>query len=196
MRLMALTFLLIFFGVFRSEASIPSSQSTVRGVLEVTSSAQYILHTGGLNSESYEIRPVFHPVVAQLEKLKSGDLLEGIGHIRQRQGEKPIVMLESIDFVGLRKLLGTWMAQSLALINFTNFHQLVVLIPSLKGLEKLNFTYTVGPSEKDGWMIFFHDENHVILGSLRIGGENAKIELLSSDIDLPFQSVELVRVGQ
>jgi hypothetical protein len=169
---------------------------SIRGVLIRKSPDSVFIRLVDSN-ESLTLKPVYQAVLTQLNKLKSGDVLKGSGHFRDSDSGERVVMLESIDFVGVRDLLGTWMAPNSALVDFIDFDRIRVKLPAFVGIKPYQLTYSLAPSSNESdWMIFLRDSESVVLGSLKLTGRRAIIDLVESDPSHEGgTSIELIRVG-
>lgn len=101
-----------------------------------------------------------------IEKLSDGDFATGVA--TSLVGTRLVV--DSIDFVGLKKILGMWKA-SKTIFSFKSFNLLSVLDvkdadPFFKNWQ--DFRYSVSPSEGQSWKVFIANKNSVALGTLEI----------------------------
>lgn len=176
-------------------ASVSYAES-LRGVVIRRDADTALVRLIGSSEAPLNVRPVYQSVVSQLDKLKSGDIFQGNGHVRQLDSGGRVVMLESIDFVGLKNLLGTWMASNSALVDFIDFDRVQVQMPSGLGLKRYHLTYSLAPSRESDWMIFLHSSESVILGSLTLNSRTAVIEFIESQDSTHRSSpIELIRIG-
>lgn len=136
----------------------------------------------------YLLQTDSHETQIALSKLKNEDLLLGTGTLLPNS----TVLLESIDFVQLRRLIGIWKGPS-ALINFVDFNQ--VHFRQTAGSE-IKYTYTLAPSDGDNWKIFFSDESSVVLGSVSVQNLKANLELYDSKTGNVYQRYELQKLPQ
>lgn len=174
-----------------------SHAESLRGVVIRRNADTVLVRLIGSTEEPLSVRPVYQSVISQLVKLKSGDIFQGNGHVRELESGGRIVMLESIDFVGLKNLLGTWMASNSALVDFIDFDRVQVQMPSGLGLKRYHLTYSLAPSRESDWMIFLHSSESVILGSLKLNSRTAVIEFIESqDSTHRASPIELIRIGR
>jgi len=169
----------------------------IRGLVIRRGPDSVLVRLVGSSGPPMTLKPVYQSVVAQLNKLKSGDIFQGIGHFRDSDAGERVLMLESLDFVGLRNLLGLWIASNSALVEFLDFDRVRVQIPSAMGLKRYHLTYSLAPANESDWMIFVRDSESVILGSLKLSPRTAVIEFIESKaFPEGSPSIELVRVGK
>lgn len=166
--------------------------STIRGSLAHREDQEWYIDMGLPNQAPIVVRPVYQKVIPQLLKLKVGDLIQGRGFITKDQ--LPVLMLESIDFVGLRDLLGQWFSKDHLVVDFINFNRLKIYRTS----EAEEFDYSIAPSAEQGWMIFLQDPKSVSLGGLKMEAGNAVIEVFkhSAHSVLLEDKIELFRLPQ
>jgi hypothetical protein len=169
---------------------------SIRGVLIRKSSDSVLVRLEGSSESPMALKPVYQNVLTQLNKLKSGDTLQGSGHFRGSESGDRVVMLESIDFVGVRNLLGTWIARNSAVVDFIDFDRVRVLMPSAIGLKRYHLTYSLAPSNESDWMIFLRDSESVVLGSLNLTKKRVVIDFVEPESRPDGgASLELIRVS-
>jgi hypothetical protein len=114
------------------------------------------------NSKSkYTVIPANDDVVASLNRLTKGDLITGYGSLDTINKK---LTLTSVDYVGLRKLLGPWVGGD-GLLLFKDFSTMKYSPRFSKlGLEKpmtdyqKEFRYTLSPGDGDEWALFMSDD--------------------------------------
>jgi hypothetical protein len=143
------------------------------------------------------VRPVYAPARDHLFKLKAGDFFQGMGRIeKDQQGERSVLLLESIDFVGLRQLIGLWRSQEAAFLRFENYDQLEIKALTDHGLKRSKFTYSLAPSPRaESWMVFIQGQEGVTLGHINFSGmHRATLELFDVEQDQAL-TLQLMRVA-
>lgn len=143
------------------------------------------------------VRPVYAPARDHLFKLKAGDFFQGMGRIeKDQQGERSVLLLESIDFVGLRQLIGLWRSQEAAFLRFENYDQLEIKALTDHGLKRSKFTYSLAPSPRaESWMVFIQGQEGVTLGHINFSGMHcATLELFDVEQDQAL-TLQLMRVA-
>lgn len=169
--------------------------STIRGILAHREDQQWFIDLGHLGQSPIVVRPVYQAVMPQLQKLRVGDLIQGRGFVTSPQSPQlPVLMLESIDFVGLRDLLGQWFSKEHMVVDFINFNQLKIYRSNQEQL----YDYSIAPASEKGWMIFLQDPTSTSLGGLKMEAGNAVIEVYnhSAHSVLLEDKIELSRLPQ
>ncbi len=142
-----------------------------------------------------------------LSKLEAGDWLIGYGNILPTPRK---VVLNSISFVGLKRILGTWRDAQWDLFDFEDFSRLF-LCPSTpfhafpeiidfgfgskagrpnEDCELQKLTYRIVPDSGSSWSIFIADQERVGVGSLYIGQQGLRL-ILYSESGEPVQDLFL-----
>lgn len=177
--------------------SVFAQTRSIRGVLVAKSGDQFLIDMGEVPRRVLPVRPVYQRAQDQLVKLVVGDLVQGAGHIRSLEDGSTLLMLESIDFVGLRGLLGTWVSTNATLVDVIDFDQISIKVPYSNGFKRYKLTYSVAPARDQGWMIFLQDSEQVTLGTLHLlGSQKALIEFISDvrDQNPAVHTLELIRI--
>lgn len=120
-----------------------------------------------------------------LEKLNNGDIVKGTASLIQET-----YVIESIDFVGLQRLLGLWKTKS-TIVNFVDFSTVQFHIPGMLN----NYNYAISPTNmNDQWQVYFSDSSSVILGALTVSDQNATITLFDTETGNVTESLELKKI--
>jgi hypothetical protein len=106
-------------------------------------------------------------VARDLGKLSTGDYLQGYGDVRSSY-----ISVESVDFVGLRSLIGRWQSDDDTILRIANFRQMQVFSPS-RALPTsydppLNVEYAITPQDSTFWSILMNTRSEVQTGAVRI----------------------------
>lgn len=127
------------------------------------------------------------------QKLKNHDAISGQGKYINE-----VLVIDSIEFVGLRRLLGVWQAPD-AVVNFTDFSTVSFFLPQPAAIPetsatKVSFRYAVSPSLGSGWRVFFSSDDNVVLGLLTVNQTQAQIELFDPNTGDIGQTIQLEKV--
>lgn len=132
------------------------------------------------------------PMANVLSRLENLDFVRCSGHL-----EASRAFVNSIDFVGLRRILGSWKAGNL-LFQFYSFSDLSIFsVTSNPNLPHGNYKYAITPANTpQDWRIFFTDEKQVLVGSLNFspGATSAMIQLYDSSSGRVVQKIHLLKV--
>lgn len=127
-----------------------------------------------------------------LALLKKDDYIVGYGSVMSPSE----IGLETIDYVGLRQLLGFWIEPGQSIFNFESFKHVSVvnLSSNLERLLKKNYDYVIAPGDENSWKIFLSDENSVKLARLILAKDVMSLELYDSDTGEVIQKLLLRRI--
>lgn len=135
-----------------------------------------------------------------LNRLEDGDFVMASGVVSADTGT---VSVDSIDFVGLRRIIGLWNAlNSKGLVNFRNYQEMNMY--SLAGPNegtnvsstRKHFRYTVTPGSDRQWVMFMSDEKETQMGFLQIGDDQATLKLVNSQTGDVSSTLELRKLAQ
>ncbi len=105
--------------------------------------------------------------------LENGDHLIGLGRL---QTARKIIMLEDLEMVGIRRVLGPW--QETAKRKIFQFHDFTsVSVKELAGVDQ-NLNYRLVPDQKDTWTIFLSSNTSVKVGTLKYNPTSMKMEFI------------------
>jgi hypothetical protein len=134
----------------------------------------------------YPLKSANAEVDSQLKRLGHMDAIHGTGSYTSKNadGSGGEVVLETIDFVGLNRLLGAWTSETY-LFNFKNFAE-VSLYPAVGRLRPVgagNMKYAIAPGDGTAWRIFFSNANQVVLASLNLMAQKQQAILTFYDVN-------------
>ncbi|MCE3010806.1 MAG: hypothetical protein LW875_09355 [Proteobacteria bacterium] len=136
-------------------------------------------------SKRYDLRALNSETIENLKHLKHYDYISGYGEIKDNQ----VVLLESIDYVGLRRILGLWQSTE-NVLNFVSFRSVKIVeqlqfisdLGILDLLKEGTYDYAISPGSNGSWRVFFSDSSSVILASLTLSAKSdeARLEVYNS----------------
>lgn len=178
---------LLFLIVFALTAGIRTEAASISGFI-LTDRDQFFFVPSDRNIK-YQIKALTQGAIEGLKKLQSTDFVQGQGEFRDRE-----LLLESIDFVGLRRLLGVWTAGAQSIFDFQDYSRVVVYKSFFNVMaQKARLQYTVAPSYGDDWRVFFTDENSVVLATLAFTGQHAVLQFIDVETGDYTKTIELTR---
>jgi hypothetical protein len=133
-------------------------------------------------SRTYKILPSNPDVRKSLLQLTTFDAIRG--QISNKTSET--LVLETIDFVSLRRLLGDWTDET-ARVSFVDFARVSF---DMSGNAR-HFYYALSPSQNNTYRIYLTDQSSVVLGSLNIEGFRTILEFYDSATGRVAQRLEL-----
>ncbi len=162
---------------------------TFAGVISKVNTNVYLLPSAGV-SGSLEVKTLTSDVQKNLLRLESGDYMEASGSLVGNA-----LVLNSIDFVALAALLGTWKNGDHWII-FRDFsNALVSLQGTVDSSERpVAMPYSIIPGVNNTWKIFFSSVNRVISASLSLKGDTAEFSFVDPNSGNP-QVYQLVKLS-
>lgn len=125
-------------------------------------------------------------VVARLETY---DFIRGQGEIRADQ-----IVLETVDFIGLRSLLGNWSLAGGAYLTFHDFLKASYTVPDFFYPDLVeSYTYSLAPGEGQPWRILVSNGTWVSVGYLEILNNKLKIQVVDLKTGHLKKAMELTR---
>ncbi|MCB0407316.1 MAG: hypothetical protein KDD34_03870 [Bdellovibrionales bacterium] len=179
-------------------ASAYDLTDALEGIIYRTGNKIYFKSTGDF--QYYKIRPTNAYVNRDIQQLESGDSLEASGYLEK---SKSIFHIDSVHFVGLKKILGVWKDQTNNLFQFVNFEKLTVYLrPSTNRVHSMSsdytpvksFQYTITPNPSNDWSILINDNLSIQTGNLEFEKNNIKIHFINSETGEITKTVTLQRV--
>jgi hypothetical protein len=193
----SMTLLLLFcsflFSGFQARAWEPLLQNRVlMGRIEIAGLRYFLTLTD--STEKVELQSTNFKTETTFKNLQTGDVIR----TTVSASEMPQVFLvESVDFVGLNRLLGRWLAHTkdltgsqTAVVDFHDFRNLSILLPGSRN----HFQYAITPKNAVSWRFFFTDESSVQLGELTIKGSKVEIHCFDSQTGQLSQSFHLEKI--
>lgn len=150
----------------------------------------------------YPLQATSAALNSDLRRLSTGDLIIGTGVIERvapgavngmRHGR---VILNAIDTVGLKQILGHWRTPKWQVFEFRDFHHLNLYrapSASTRSIAPHQMTYTLAPAGGDPnlWSIFMADKKGIHIGSLAIGEKSLRLTLFDPESGQVKEELEL-----
>ena len=174
--------ILIFLGLASSK-SAASDRVTLDGYVRITDGNLFFVDRGTI--KVYKMKALTTSAEEVLARLSNFDHLTGVARLVD-----DTLLVESVEFVGLRRLLGYWQSPKVA-VYFQNFQDVEFKLPSSKN----EYKYAVSPTEGNTWRVFFSNQSSVTLGSLTISEDKASIEMYDPDTGELAQHIDLNKVS-
>lgn len=165
----------------------------------VMKDSQAYLALTSASADLWRIEGLSDQVTSQIKGLQDGDLLSATGELTKLN---QTAYVETVDFVGLKRILGHWESEDGFQIFFKDFRTAVVEqkqpLPWNPEEEKtLDLVYAILPLKEENWSLFLSNRKTVRVGTLSIQNRVLSIQLVdqrtgkvTEDISL-FPSVEL-----
>lgn len=151
MRINSYLKLVVLLGLTLLEFSSLAVPTSVNGILFKQDQTYFLKNIQ--TQKSYTLVPTNTKTFLTLNKLSAGDQIFGIADFDQG-----ILKLNSIDYVGLQKVLGKWYSSSLNIF-FKNFTEVTMIALQQQAGSKLKtivtqYKYSITPSSSNEWYIF------------------------------------------
>jgi hypothetical protein len=178
----------------------------VAGVLAQEGTQLFI--SGDTFCSRYLVSAKSFEVLSHIKKLNPGDEISA-------SGDKNLidcsVVLESIDYVGLRRLLGMWLSNE-ALIKVKDFKYLSFypLERSSSLAQQLNiygsnstsevatavdYTYSLTPSEGKEWVLFLSDSTKTLFATISLSKGSAVMKIYDSESGIVLKTLRMTKWG-
>lgn len=135
-----------------------------------------------------------------LKKLSSGDFVTGTGEIKAETLE---ISLESIDYVGIKKLIGTWHSQDgmfeITSFDHMNFYPYVYNPKKATKQFRINiskaqeYKYSMTPTQGREWVLFLSDTKSTTFATIQINQGSARLKMYDSETGDITKSLRLTK---
>lgn len=131
-------------------------------------------------TELWRIEGLSEQVTSQVKGLQEGDLLSATGELHLAN---KTAYVETVDFVGLKRILGHWESKDGYRIFFKDFRSAIVEqkqpLPWNPDEEKtVNLVYAILPLKESNWSLFMSNRKTVRVGTLTVNETNLSIQLV------------------
>lgn len=140
-------------------------------------------------------------VSLSLPKLKGGDFITGTGEL---DSSSCTARIRSIDYVGLKRLLGYWYTKE-GLLRISGFNSLDFYpfsssqqeanIVSVKTGDPISYRYSVTPAAGKEWIVFLSDFKNTTFASLQVASKNATLKIYDSETGDTIHTLHLSKWG-
>ncbi len=143
----------------------------------------------GLKTSSghiYKLKAQGAEVTATLSKLEEGDLISGFGQI---DDNSKVASLQSLSFIGLKRLLGFWWT-SLGFAEIRTFSEM-----NFYSTIKTSYQYSISPSTSPSWVIFLSDDQGVYYTSMDFQGASAEMKMYNPETGALIKTIDFTRIN-
>ena len=172
--------------------------SPIYGVLKVSDEKLYIVQ----EKQSFEITSASIEVDRDLARLSSGDYvaLEGYYNVSHRR-----IFVNSVDWVGLKKILGFWTTADSRIVEFKDFTTLMLrnyergafpilqAHPTRVNTEVIQMDYRLAPGVGSSWTLFLSDGKKLHMGRMNLSGHNLSITFFNIETGKIIKTLKLLR---
>ncbi|OQW48577.1 MAG: hypothetical protein A4S09_04045 [Proteobacteria bacterium SG_bin7] len=179
--------------------SMATQASPIYGFVEVTDH-RYLLHQ---DAETFEIQSANTEVSKTLGRLRTGDYLAFEGYISPAQRK---AVIQSMDWVGLQRLLGFWKTRDKKLVEFSSFTTLKFHHGNPTEIfyrdrrprsenDLISVSYRVAPSVGASWSLFIANQGNYKLGRMVFNDKEITISFFDSETGKITKTVTLQKVS-
>ncbi|WP_291516213.1 hypothetical protein [Bdellovibrio sp. ArHS] len=136
-----------------------------------------------------------------VRKLSTGDTLTASGLL---DTETCIASIESVDYVGLKKLLGYWYTQE-GIITVSDFNSLSFYPINMKDfqngkdlsqIDPITYRYSLTPSDGKEWVLFLSDSTSTLFATIFFNKNNATMRIYDSENGDIVKTLRLSKWGK
>lgn len=156
---------------------------TFKGYVGNTSTTFYFSpHMSG--DQGYTIETNTTDVQDSLNRLSEGDYITGNGFVDENNKK---IRIDSIQYVGLRRLLGPWKSDEGLMVfkDFTTMRFFPNYTDQPQGVEATNhqqeFRYSLSPSNSGAWILFLSDSKSTTFATVEFDSANILLKIFESE---------------
>ena len=161
---------------------------TVRGLIDAANGRLQLVTK---YDEMYLLDTLNQQVRYDLQRLRQGDYLVARGTVDE---VRKIVVVEAIENLGLRELIGMWSSAKSEVYEFQDFTRLNLYLPNQQrdSVEIAGqYNYAVAPDQGDRYSIFLSDNRSVLVGSIEFKNQRLQLTVLDPKTGRVQQNVSL-----
>lgn len=160
----------------------------VSGTILKTSSGIYLQSNDSCSK--YRIETKSDDALSTLTKLSNGDAVTATGLF---DTDNCVTVIETVDYVGLRRLLGSWMSRQglITVHDFSSMSFYPTTGMKIKDhsesdsaytvIKPVQYKYSVTPSNGNEWVVFLSDAESTTFTTIQFSRENAVLKVYDSD---------------
>ena len=195
---------LLLFAIINLAALSSFAIDTITGVL--LKEAGHVYLSSDSNCGRYRVYNSSFEVTANLRKLSHGDAVSATATINTAECS---VDIQSIDYVGLKRLLGYWHTDA-GMVTVKNFNSLMIYpkvgVQTLSELRTLGagaqvpnpivYRYSVLPSKGKEWVVFLSDSETTTFATLTFHRSTATLSTYDSETGVLTNEFHMIRWKQ
>lgn len=175
---------LLLFVLSLTASSVAFSALPLMGTVERDSTGTYLVT--GQTCKRYVVDTKSEDAFKSVRKLSTGDSVTASGAL---DNETCTAVIESVDYVGLRKMLGHWYSAE-GIMSVRDFNSLSFYPISLKdfqngssyrAVDPINYRYSVTPTEGKEWVLFLSDSKSTTFATIQFNKGAATMKIYDSE---------------
>lgn len=171
-----------------------SGQVTITGTLIKNLTPDNWLGLKTSSGHIYKIKSDGSEANETLLKLEEGDLVSGFGQI---DNSSKVAMIQSLSFIGLKRLLGFWWT-SMGFAEIRTFSEMNFYNQSLFKTDsplKKSYQYSISPTLSTSWVIFLSDDKNVYYTSMIFQGNKAQMKMYNPETGVLTKTIDFTRIN-
>lgn len=160
------------------------ASGTVMGTVEKDSAGTYLV--ADASCKRFQIQTISTDAEISIRKLSTGDSLTASGSLNT---ETCVAEIESVDYVGLKKMLGHWHSteglMTVRDFNFLSFYPTASSesrkYPFYVMAYSIDYRYSLTPADGKDWVLFLSDTNTTTFATIRFRGNRATMKIYDSE---------------
>jgi hypothetical protein len=144
----------------------------------------------------YKIKPLTQDVKDNLSRLENGDFIAGNGTLDTTNKK---LSIESVDYVGLNKILGPWIGtegtmlfKDFSTMRFTPRFRDINMDSRLTNYQK-EFRYSITPSDGNEWGLFLSDDKSTTFATVEFTKNKVIMKIFESESGKIVRTLKLER---
>ncbi|MEN0057340.1 MAG: hypothetical protein AAGB31_00790 [Bdellovibrio sp.] len=181
-------------------SSFASAFQSLSGTVTRTSSDLYIVISNA-HCSRYLLVGANEDADNSIRKLSAGDILTASGTLHESTCK---ASLTSVDYVGLKKLLGYWYSNegifTVRDFNYMSFYPMNIKNaqsdPEYYTGDPISYRYSITPSEGKEWVMFLSDKESTTFATLQMYRGYATMRIYDSDTGQMKKTLRLSKWGE
>ncbi|WP_155722564.1 hypothetical protein ACLWBD_08180 [Bdellovibrio sp. HCB117] len=158
----------------------------IEGTVYRDSKGVYLSAYSDDNCKLYTIETKSEDAALSVRKLSNGDTVTASGLI---DSKSCMAIIESVDYVGLKKLLGYWYSQE-GIITVRDYNSLSFYPINMNDfqngkdftqIDPITYRYSVTPSDGKEWVLFLSDSTSTVFATILFNKNNATMRIYDSE---------------
>lgn len=178
----------------------PAFAAPIYGVIIHSSAKYFILQ----ETQKFEIVTTSSESSRDIKRLSTGDFvaLEGYYNLSERK-----VFVTSVDWVGLKKIIGAWITSDEKVIEFQDYTTLLLhnyekdkfpinhkVSHRPRPVEPVYLSYRMAPGNGNTWTLFLSEARKLYLARLNLTGTNLVISFYDNNSGKVIKTLNLTRL--
>lgn len=190
--------LLLFVLSLMVSSGVSAAQPVTGTVLRESSGTTYLL--ADQKCKKYILDTKTDDAENNVRKLSNGDRITATGLL---DSTTCTAVIESIEYVGLKKMLGYWYSNE-GIITVRDYSSLSFYPINLKDYhdgkdyrtaDPIDYRYSITPSEGREWVVFLSDKNSTLFATIQFIKDTALMRIYDSDNGKIIKTLRLAKWG-